>query len=430
MLETILVPQVGQDLTEAKVIALHVKVGDTVKRGDIVAEVESEKATFEVEAFASGVVTSLPYKVGDLAPVLEPLVILENASAAKPATATKETSDAKHPQKAAVKGEKISTEPARTGLAPANASTRSSPLARRTAQSHGLDIGQIVGTGSHRAVVLRDVEAALAKSGGQALQLNAVTTSSARLNVKSLRDGVGTPVVFVHGFGGEVAAWRQLVVSVTLPNQLIAVDLPGHGASPMAAKSGFKGLVDEVFATLRSLGGEFHLVGHSLGAAVAVALSAQAGIVVKSLTLISPAGLGATIDGSFLSGFLGARSEAALAAQMRRLVHDPKNLPASIVGATHAARQASNITQTQSQVAESLFEGSTQLFSVRTELANYKGPCRVIIGRRDVIIPAAETALAMPANAALHRLDTGHMPFLEEAALVSRLIAQSVRSGE
>lgn len=427
MLETILVPQVGQDLTEAKIVALHVKLGDTVKRGDIVAEVESEKATFEVEAFANGVVTSLPYKVGDLATVLEPLVILESAGTAKPATVANPKTDTAGAQKQTSNNEKISTETPVIENAPASGSVRSSPLARRIAQSNGLDIGGIVGSGPHRAVVVRDVEQAIAQSGGQGLQFSA---AASRLTVKTLKSGVGTPVVFLHGFGGEIAAWRQLVMSVTMTNPMIAVDLPGHGSSPVAAKAGFVGLVDEVAATLRALGGEFHFVGHSLGAAIAVALSARAGIVVKSLTLIAPAGLGATINGNFISGFLSARSEAALAAQMRRLVYDSKNIPASLVGATFAARQASDIVQTQGQIAESLFEGSTQLFSIRNELVNFKGPCRVILGRRDTIIPPAETELAVPAHAALHRVEAGHMPFLEEAALVSRLIVQCVRSGE
>ena len=427
MLETILVPQVGQDLTEAKIVALHVKLGDTVKRGDIVAEVESEKATFEVEAFANGVVTSLPYKVGDLATVLEPLVILESAGTAKPATVANPKTDTVGAQKQTSNNEKISTETPVIENAPASGSVRSSPLARRIAQANGLDIGGIVGSGPHRAVVVRDVEETIAKTAGQGLKLSAMASS---LTVKTLKSGVGTPVVFLHGFGGEIAAWRQLVMSVTMTNPMIAVDLPGHGSSPVAAKAGFVGLVDEVAATLRALGGEFHFVGHSLGAAIAVALSARAGIVVKSLTLIAPAGLGATINGNFISGFLSARSEAALAAQMRRLVYDSKNIPASLVGATFAARQASDIVQTQGQIAESLFEGSTQLFSIRNELVNFKGPCRVILGRRDTIIPPAETELAVPAHAALHRVEAGHMPFLEEAALVSRLIVQCVRSGE
>jgi len=76
MAEAILVPQVGQDLTEAKIVAINVKLGDTVAKGDIVGEVESEKSTFEVEAFCAGVVISLPFALGDVAPVLEPLMHL------------------------------------------------------------------------------------------------------------------------------------------------------------------------------------------------------------------------------------------------------------------------------------------------------------------------------------------------------------------
>ena len=79
MAEAILVPQVGQDLTEAKVVALHVKVGDQVKKGDVVAEVESEKASFEVEAFSSGTVTHIAYKLGDTATVLQPLLFVGDA---------------------------------------------------------------------------------------------------------------------------------------------------------------------------------------------------------------------------------------------------------------------------------------------------------------------------------------------------------------
>jgi pyruvate dehydrogenase E2 component (dihydrolipoamide acetyltransferase) len=69
MAQPILVPQVGQDLTEAKIVELYVKLGDHVKKGDLVALVESEKASFEVEAFVEGTVISLPYKVLDWATV-------------------------------------------------------------------------------------------------------------------------------------------------------------------------------------------------------------------------------------------------------------------------------------------------------------------------------------------------------------------------
>ncbi len=417
MSDAILCPQVGQDLTEAKVIALHVELGDTVKKGMIVAEVESEKATFEVEAFAAGVVVGLPFQVGDWATVLEPLVVLGGGSDAKPPV--------KQPVPITAMSGSFATPhelvaPARNA---SNGQGRSSPLARRMAQNLGLAIETIAGTGPHGAVVLRDLEGLIAKSG-------TVATGSTSLNVKSLKDGKGIPVVFIHGFGGEVAAWRQIAMAIGLPNTLLAIDLPGHGASADAAVSDFQSIVAVVASTLGNIGTEFHLVGHSLGAAVAIALSAQSGLTIKSLTLFAPAGLGATVDGAFVAGYLAAKSESALAAQMRKLVHDPAALPASMLKATQAAREAGPVAERQATIAAALFEGSTQLFSVRTELSKYHGPCRIIIGQRDSIIPPTETDRNLPAGVGLHRLEnTGHLPFLEQQNLSARLIAETVRSG-
>lgn len=410
----ILCPQVGQDLTEAKVVALHVKLGDTVKKGMIVAEVESEKATFEVEAFAAGVVIKLPYQVGDTATVLEPLVVLGSDADSKPSVEQK--------TQAPAKTGKVSAQP--VVQVASSGQGRSSPLARRIAANNGLQLDKIAGTGPHGAVVLRDVEGLAAPSAKSAV------AAATGLNVKSLKDGKGIPVVFIHGFGAEIAAWRQIAMAIALPNTLLAMDLPGHGASPDAANPGFQSIVDAVASTLRSMGKEFHLVGHSLGAAVAIAIAAQNGVTIKSLTLFAPAGLGTSVDGGFVAGFLAAKSEAALAAQMKRLVNDPSDLPVSLIKATQAAREAGPVVDRQSRVAASIFEGSTQLFSVRTELAKYQGPCRVILGQRDGIISPVETERNLPAGVALHRFEsTGHLPFLEEQSLAARLIAETVRSG-
>ena len=218
-------------------------------------------------------------------------------------------------------------------------------------------------------------------------------------------------------------------MAIGLPNTLLAVDLPGHGASPDAAAPSFQSIVDAATATLRSMGSEFHLVGHSLGAAVAIALSVQNGLTIKSLTLFAPAGLGTTVDGDFVAGFLAAKSEAALSAQMKKLVNDPADLPSSMVKATQAAREAGPVAARQFKVAAGLFEGSTQLFSVRAELAKYQGPCRIVLGQRDGIISSSETNKKLAPGVAVHLLENaGHLPFLEEQNLSARLIAETVRS--
>ncbi|MBC7676174.1 MAG: E3 binding domain-containing protein, partial [Rhodoferax sp.] len=172
MAHPILVPQVGQDLTEATIIELHVKLGDRVKKGDLVAVVESEKASFEVEAFVEGVVISLPFKKGDLAPVLQPLMLLGEPGEVVTAT----SAPAPAPEKIAVVPSApipvkvqpvvaVSAPPPAKGPTVALAGNRASPVARRMAIEHGLNVARIAGTGPVGAVVLRDVDAALAANG-------------------------------------------------------------------------------------------------------------------------------------------------------------------------------------------------------------------------------------------------------------------------
>lgn len=434
MPEIILVPQVGQDLTEAKIVALFVKLGDTVKRGDIVAEVESEKATFEVEAFSTGVVVDLPYKEGDIATVLEPLMVLGEPGQATPQPQQSEAKAAPQGQDPgpAKKGGPVASASlagTSTGAAAVSSGLRSSPLARRVAQSNGIALDAVAGSGPQGAIVVRDVEAHL--KGVTASAPNALSQATGMGAIRTLREGAQAPVLFIHGFGGDLSAWRAFVGTLDFPNAILALDLPGHGSSSEAPAPSFTSMVDAVAASLQAAGHtRIHLVAHSLGAAIAVALSDRPGFDIRSLTLLSPAGLGPTINGNFISGFLETRSEAALIAQMACLVHDAKSIPPAMIRATMEARSAGPVVSRQTVVSNAVFEGNTQLFSVKRELGKYKGPCHVIVGRRDRIVVPGEIEAAVPGMAALHRLeDTGHLPQLEKPALVAALVAHSVRAG-
>lgn len=153
MAKPIVMPQVGQDLTEGMLIEWYVKVGDEVKKGDIVALVESEKASFEVEAYEEGTVQELFCEAGKPAKVLEPLLTVASpgdslgngVKASEPVIDTPVTEP-----EAAVASSVPSTEK----------TSSSSPLARRLAAQKGLDISKIAGTGPKGSVVKRDIEAA------------------------------------------------------------------------------------------------------------------------------------------------------------------------------------------------------------------------------------------------------------------------------
>lgn len=153
----ILMPQVGQDLTEGKLVEWKVKVGDQVAKGDIVAVVESEKASFEVEAFEAGTVLELLYREGDTTQVLSPLLYLGAPGEAPPANGREANGEA------AVAASDVTPDvpPARQAAA---GRVRSSPLARRLARQGGIDLGALTGSGPKGSIVRRDVVAALAKA--------------------------------------------------------------------------------------------------------------------------------------------------------------------------------------------------------------------------------------------------------------------------
>jgi len=138
-------PSLGADMDEGKLIEWKVKPGDAVKRGDLVAVVETPKAAVDVEIWQSGVVEELVAKPGDTIPVGGVLARLRGEAEVKEAPAKPQ---AKPEAKAEPK--------------PAPIATRHpvSPAARKHARELGVDVEQLPGSGPHGAVTVEDVEAA------------------------------------------------------------------------------------------------------------------------------------------------------------------------------------------------------------------------------------------------------------------------------
>jgi (E)-2-((N-methylformamido)methylene)succinate hydrolase len=95
--------------------------------------------------------------------------------------------------------------------------------------------------------------------------------SSTRAGVAYVDAGEGEPVVLVHGVGLRLEAWQPQIEALAETHRVIAVDLPGHGASaPIAPGSGLGAFVDWFIAALDDLGlGSVNLAGHSMGALIA-----------------------------------------------------------------------------------------------------------------------------------------------------------------
>ena len=161
----ILMPALSPTMEEGVLAKWHIKVGDTVSAGDVIAEIETDKATMEVEAVDEGEVLEILVEEGsEGVKVNTPIARLAGDDAAPAPKKAEPKADAKAEEKAEPKPEAKAekAEAPKATPAPVKDGERifASPLARRLAKDAGLDLKSIKGTGPHGRIVKADVEAA------------------------------------------------------------------------------------------------------------------------------------------------------------------------------------------------------------------------------------------------------------------------------
>ncbi|MBV9127940.1 MAG: E3 binding domain-containing protein, partial [Verrucomicrobia bacterium] len=176
-------PKLSDTMTEGTLVAWKKKPGDTVSMGEVIAEVETDKATMEMEAFEDGVLTEIFVKEGQKVAIGERIArIGGDAGGAGEAPAATEEKGAAAPEKqkpadttAPATAKSSSDAPqAPRGAAPSpespaadGARVKASPLARKLATEHGVNLTGLHGSGPGGRIIQRDVLAA-AQSGGAA----------------------------------------------------------------------------------------------------------------------------------------------------------------------------------------------------------------------------------------------------------------------
>ncbi|MCS6841614.1 MAG: 2-oxo acid dehydrogenase subunit E2 [Roseiflexus sp.] len=156
----ITMPKMGFDMQEGTIVRWLKKPGDMVRRGEPIAEIETDKVTIEIEAFASGILTEIVVQEGQSAPVNAVIARLDGGNGAQASAPTAEAPAASAP----VGEAPAPVAPQPVGEAPAveAGEIRASPLARRLAREHGIDLRQVRGTGPAGRIVKEDIEAYLA----------------------------------------------------------------------------------------------------------------------------------------------------------------------------------------------------------------------------------------------------------------------------
>jgi pyruvate dehydrogenase E2 component (dihydrolipoamide acetyltransferase) len=168
----ILMPALSPTMTEGNLARWLKKEGDSVKPGDVIAEIETDKATMEVEAADEGKLGKILVAAGSEGVKVNEViaVLLEEGESA----ADIKSGGAPAPKAAAApapaKPEAAKPAPAATpgAGAPGGARVFASPLAKRLAQQHGLDLSRVVGSGPHGRIVKTDIEKAAAGGGAKA----------------------------------------------------------------------------------------------------------------------------------------------------------------------------------------------------------------------------------------------------------------------
>lgn len=258
----------------------------------------------------------------------------------------------------------------------------------------------------------------------------------------------GPPVILLHGIGRSLEDWEPQHSRLPATHHVISLDMPGFGlSSRLPGVTTLESLADAVWTFLDALPitRPVHLMGNSLGGAVAMRMTVDAPGRVRTLTLVNSAGFGRTVTAALrilaVPGLgrplLRRMADPRIARRTERSIFFDRALvtPERVSTAVKIARQP--------DFAAVYLEAARALGGVRgvapawrrtllPQVAELSKPTLLVWGARDLILPAAHleaARLAFPSARAHLFEDTGHMPQLERpdafAELVTPLLAEA-----
>lgn len=235
-------------------------------------------------------------------------------------------------------------------------------------------------------------------------------------------------VVLLHGFGGWHGIWDEIAPALAAESRVLAYDLPGHAGSlgwPDAGPA--KPAARAILADLAARGiASAHIVGHSMGGAIA----ALAGLIepdrVASLTLLAPGGFGEEINGPLLRRFAAARPADEIRACLTAM-SAPGFIPDGRgIDALAAIRAVSGQTEKLVEIGAAITGNDKQGVIPRELLAGLAMPMAVAWGTEDTVLPYGQTA-RLPENITLHTISgAGHMLPEEAPEAVTSIIRRMI----
>lgn len=239
-------------------------------------------------------------------------------------------------------------------------------------------------------------------------------------------DAEGTPILLIHGFGGDCLGWLFNQEALSEGHTTYALDLPGHGGSSKDVGDGSLGvMVQAVLDFMDERGIEkAHLVGHSMGGAIALAMALDHSGRVASASLLAPAGLGSEINMTFINGFIEQKRAKKLRSVLELLVAEPGMITNDMIEEIIKYKRLDGTLEALGKLRDGLFPGGSQETFDAGKLAGLSVPVHVIWGEVDQILPVAH-ADALPDSVKVARYPaTGHLPHMEKASDVNAAILE------
>ncbi|RWC48015.1 MAG: alpha/beta fold hydrolase [Mesorhizobium sp.] len=240
--------------------------------------------------------------------------------------------------------------------------------------------------------------------------------------------GVGSKAtVLLHGFGGCHDVWREVISALTPSMHTLAYDLPGHGMSlDFPAAGPAKVAAKAVLADLsqRRLK-RVHLVGHSMGGAVAALMALAEPEKIASLTLLAPGGLGPEINGPLLRRYAEAVDRSEIRACLAAM-SGPGTRPLDhTVDTLQDMRRRSGQVEKLVEIAAVMTRDDRQGVIPHERLDAMNMPVMVAWGTDDPVLPFTQ-ADDLPAHFHVHHvLEAGHMLAEEAPDLIAEIIRRN-----
>ena len=221
MADTVSMPKLGFDMAEGNLVRWLKKVNDPIEKGQILAEIETDKATVEVESPYSGIVLQLVVEEGTSVPIGSPIAIIGTAGEKIEGSIS---SKAKPTEKITeVKEEKVPVDTLTTESAPMSGTISASPLARHLAKEQNIDLSKVTGTGPSGRIVRKDIELALkSPSHPQSNNINISSSSFSKNMVsKSIPEDKQIPLSKLRSAIGR----RMLDSKQSVPHFYLTTDI-------------------------------------------------------------------------------------------------------------------------------------------------------------------------------------------------------------